>query len=107
MEYKIFKFIRYNVRIPFFIRVFFWVILILISIIPIVLPIFPGSIFLWIPIFLVGFLLIVPWHKVRHVVKIRKWIIYLAQNFHRRTIIEHKMRDIRCHVRDILRTRKS
>jgi predicted ABC-type exoprotein transport system permease subunit len=107
MEYKIFKFIRYNTRIPFFIRLFFWVILILISIIPIILPIFPGSFFLWIFIFLVWFLLIVPWHKIRYVIKIRKWIMYLAQNFHRKIIIEHKIRDIRNHVRDILKTKKN
>jgi hypothetical protein len=103
MEYKIFRFLRHGFQIPFFIRFIFSSFLIFLSSIPIILPLFPWSVFLWVFILVIWILLIVPWQKIRHVVKLRKWIVYLAQNLHRKHIIKHKMKDIRDHVRDILR----
>lgn len=103
MEYKIFRFIRHQFKIPFFIRLIVWIFLILISSIPIILPIFPGSLIAWIFVFVVWFLLIVPWEKIKHVIKIRKGVIYLVKNFHRKRIIEHKIKDIREHIKEILK----
>lgn len=102
MEYKIFKFMRHHVRIPFFIRFIFGMIFILVSAIPIILPIFPGSLFVWVLFLVIWILLIVPWKKIRHVIKIRKWIIYLLQNFRRKRILKHKVKDIKEHIKDIL-----
>ncbi|MFK7779708.1 MAG: hypothetical protein QM490_01045 [Candidatus Gracilibacteria bacterium] len=103
MEHKIFEFIRHKVKIPFFIRLIIGVFLIFLSSIPIILPLFPGSLFLGIFIFVVGFLLIVPGKKIKYVIKIRKGIVYLVQNFYRKRIIEHKMKDIKNHIIEILK----
>ena len=45
MEYKIFKYLRddNSINIPVIFRIFFGILLIMISIVPILLPIFPGS----------------------------------------------------------------
>lgn len=102
MEYRIFRYVRHSVRIPFFIRFVFAIFLIFISIFPIILPIFPWSIFIGIPILVIWLMLIVPWEKIKYVVKIRKWIIYLAKNFHRKETVWQKIRDIKLHIRDIL-----
>jgi hypothetical protein len=39
-------------------------------------------------------------------VKIRKGVIYLVKNFHRKRIIEHKIKDIKEHIREILKGEK-
>lgn len=105
MEYKIYKYLRHHIKIPFFIRFIFWVFLIFISSIPLILPIFPWSIVPWVLFLIVWILLIVPGHKIKHVVKIRKWILYLAKNFHNKHIIKHKMKDIKSHVKNILKNK--
>lgn len=104
MEYNIFKIIRSKIKIPYFLRVFFWFLLIFLALFPLVL--FPGLLFLGIFMLIVGILLIVPWKKIRHVVKIRKWIIYLFKNIHKKRIIRQKIKDIRDHIMDIIRERK-
>lgn len=103
MEYKIFRFLRNSFQIPLFIRFILASFLIFLSIIPILLPLFPGSFFLWIIILVVWILLIVPWNKIRYVIKLRKWIVYLVKNFHKENIVDQKMKDIRDHVKDILK----
>jgi hypothetical protein len=104
MEYKIFKYLRNNkiISIPIILRLFFGVFLILLSVIPIVLPIFPGSLFLWLIILVVWLLSIVPGRKIRLVIKIRKWITYLFQNIHNKQIIKHKIYDIKNHILEII-----
>ena len=42
------------------------------------------------------------WEKIRHVVKIRKWIVYLMKNLHRENVVDHKVKDIRNHIKIIL-----
>ena len=106
MEYKIFHYMRNNSGTPFFIRLFFAVILILISIIPIFLPIFPGSLFPWIFILVLWLVRIVPSRKIKHVVKIRKSIIYLFTNFHKKHVIHHKIYDIKKQVNKIINDKK-
>ena len=105
MEYKIFKLLRHKIYIPFFIRFIFGVFCIFISSIPIILPIFPWSFFLWIVLLVIWILVIVPWKKVRHVVKIRKGLYYLVKNFHKKKTIKYKIRDIKIHVKDILKNK--
>ncbi|MDD2871918.1 MAG: hypothetical protein PHS49_08065 [Candidatus Gracilibacteria bacterium] len=102
MEYKIFRYVRHHVKIPYFLRFIFACFLIFLSIIPIVLPLFPGSLFVGLVLLVLGLMLIVPGNKIRHVIKIRKGIVYLTQNFHRKDTIARKMRDIKVHIRDIL-----
>ena len=47
-------------------------------------------------------MLVVPGKKVKHVIKIRKWIFYLFRNFHKKDIVKYKVIDIKLHIRDIL-----
>mgnify|MGYP003982406595 FL=1 len=103
MEHKIFNFIRNNIKIPFLIRFIFAFFLIIFSSIPIILPIFPWSLFVWVIILVVGLLLIIHPKKIKYVIKIRKWIIYLMKNFHKETVVEHKVKDIKAHIKLILK----
>jgi len=105
MEYKIFKILRHKLYIHFFIRFIFWVFFIFISSIPIILPIFPGSMFAWVILLVIWILLIVPWYKIKHVIKIRKWLLYLAKNFHRKNTIKYKIKDIKYHINNILKNK--
>lgn len=106
MEYKIFYYIRNNTIIPFVLRYFLSVILILFSIIPILLPIFPGSFVFWIFILVTGFILIIPSNKLRYLIKLRKSLIYLFANLHKKHIIKHKIYDIKSQVKKILNDKR-
>lgn len=103
MEYKILRSLRFTQKLPFIIRLFFGVFFILISSIPIILPLFPWSLLIWIFILVVGTLLVVSPNKIRHVIKMRKSIVYLFMNLHSKKIIKHKIYDIKTHVKDIIR----
>jgi len=105
MEYKIFKILRHKLYIPFFIRFSFWIFFVFISSIPIILPLFPGSMVFWVILLVIWILLIVPWYKIKHVIKIRKWLLYLAKNFHRRNTISYKIKDIKYHINNILKNK--
>ena len=102
MEYQIYKALRHNVRIPFIIRVVLGIFFIGLSIIPIILPIFPWSLVPWVFLFVMWILLLVSWRDVRHVIKIRKGIVYLAKNLHRKKTIRRKIFDIKKHIKKIL-----
>ncbi len=106
MEHKIFNYIRHGIQIPFFFRLVIWFFLISISGVPILLPIFPWSLFVWVFMLVVWILLIIPGKKVRHVIKLRKWIVYLFSNLHRKHIIKHKVKDIKNHVMEIIKEKK-
>lgn len=103
MEYKILRSLRFALKLPFIIRLFFSVFFILISLVPIILPLFPGSLLVWIFILIVWILLIISPNKIKHVIKMRKSIVYLLKNIHNRRIISHKIKDIRFHVNDIIK----
>jgi len=105
MEYKIFKFLRHKFQIPLLIRYTLWIIFIFISSIPIILPIYPWSSVMWVILLVIWILLIIPWDKIRHVVKIRKGILFLIKNYHRKHIFKQKMRNIKSHVKNILRNK--
>lgn len=106
MEYKIHKKIRDYFNVHIYIRFFVGLLLALFSLVPIILPIFPWSLFVWVFILIIWVLLVVPWKKVRHVIKLRKGLIYLFKNIHRRRIIKHKMNDISLHIKQILNEEK-
>ncbi len=106
MEYKLFKTLRLRYKIPFLIRLFFGVFFIVFSWIPIILPIFPGSIFLWLFLLSSGFILVISPSKIRHLIKMRKSIIYLFKNFHRKNVLKYKLLDIKIHVLKIIKKDK-
>jgi hypothetical protein len=106
MEYKIHKKIRDYFNVHIYIRFFIGLLLALFSLIPIILPIFPGSLFIGVFILIIGVLLVVPGKKVRHVIKLRKGLIYMFKNIHRKRVIKHKMNDISSHIKQILNEEK-
>ena len=106
MEHKIFNYIRHWIQIPYFFRLVIWFFLISISGVPILLPIFPWSLFVGVFILVVWILLIIPGQKIKHVIKLRKWIVYLFQNIHKKRIVKHKMKDIKKHVMEIIKEKK-
>lgn len=103
MEYRIFKTFRHSIKIPFIIRLFFGVLFILISGVPIILPLFPWSLFFWVFLLIFWIILIVSPKKIKHVIKMRKSIIYLFKNIHKKNTIKHKIYDIKIHVMQILK----
>lgn len=104
MEYKILKII-WRIRIPFIIRIFFAIFIIFISIFVIVLPLFPGSLFVWISILALGILLLKP-RKVKYVIKIRKSLIYLFINITKKRLVIQKIYDIKKNIKRIIRDKK-
>ncbi len=106
MEYKIFYYMRNNSGTPFFIRLFFAIILILFSLIPIILPVFPGSLVVWVFILVLWVVRIIPSKKIRYVIKIRKSIFYLFSNLHKKRTIYHKIYDIKKQVKKIIIDKK-
>lgn len=101
MEYKIHKKIRDYFNVHIYIRFFIGILLALLSLIPIILP-FPWSFPIWVVMLIFWILLVVPAQKVRHVIKLRKGVVYMMKNIHRRRILKHKMNDISLHIKQIL-----
>lgn len=97
---------RNKSSIPYIIRVLLAFLLIPISLFPIILPLFPWSLFVGIAILVVWLLLFIPGKNVKHVIKLRKGIVYLCQNLHRRHMIRQKMFDIKKHVKKILEEKR-
>lgn len=101
MEYKVYKKISNYLKVHIVIRyILGWCIAIL-AIIPLVIP-FPGSAIIWILMIVLALLTVVPGNKIRHVIKLRKWFMYLVKNLHSKVIIKHKMRDFSSHIKEIL-----
>lgn len=106
MEYQIYNYIRRRLQFPLWLRILIAIILVPISLIPIILPIFPGSSVVGVVLLVISILFFVSWHKVRHVMKVRKGIVYMMQNLHRKRIIKQKMKDISSHIKQILDERE-
>lgn len=102
MEYKIFKFLRTYVKIPYIIRIILAFILIFLSLFPIILPLFPGSLFLWIFMLVLWVAFIISANKLKYLVKIRKWTVYLAKNFTKSWIISKKFNNMKKHIKKII-----
>lgn len=97
MEYKIFDKFRNKIKIPIFFRIGMAILCILIWILGTFIPVIPWAIF-----FIIWALLLIPAHKVKHLVKIRKWLVYMFQNIHERRIVRHKVMDIIIHSKDLV-----
>ncbi len=96
MEYQIYNRIRNKYKIPYFFRIILSIISFIIAIIWIFLPIIP-----WIVFFVVWVVLIIPWERIRDLIKIRKWFIYMIFHFREKRIIRQKIFDILKHSKDI------
>ena len=105
MEYKIYRAIR-SVYIPFIIRLFVSIILIIVAVPQIIIPFYPGSWVVWVFLCVIALLFFIPWRRVRHVIKFRKSFIFMLKNIFNKKILKHKFYDLITHMRMIFRERK-
>ena len=104
MEHKIYNIIR-KYKIPLFIRVLIMVLLILFWILALFFPL-PGSAIFGIILIIIWMLFIIWVKDIKHIKKIRKWIIFFTQNIINKEIREHKIKDIKKHIKEILNNNK-
>ena len=104
MEHKIFNKIR-KYKIPFIIRFFIMLLLIIIWLFLIVLPI-PLSAAIWWIIVILWIIFIINANNLSHLQKIRKWIFYSLKNIHNKNIIKYKIKDIKKHIKQIILNKK-
>jgi len=104
MEYKIYKNLR-KYQIPLFLRVIITICLIIIWLVFVIFPL-PWSAIVWWTIIIFSFIFVLEAKNIKQLVKIRKGIIHCLKNIHLKKIREHKMRDIKKHIKDILNSKK-
>ena len=104
MEHQIFYKIR-KFKIPIIIRYFFMIILVILWIISIILPI-PASMPFGIFLIILGLLFIIWVHHLKNLKKIRKGILFFSKNFHKKNIRNHKIKDIKKHIKQILKNKQ-
>lgn len=102
MEYKIFHKIRQKIKIPYILRIIFWVILIIFWIIMSIIPPVPWFVFV-----VIWFLFLIPVNQIKNIIKIRKWIVYLFKNLHCTTTIKRKFFDFFTHWKKIFSIKKN
>jgi len=101
MEYQIFHKIRNWTKIPYFLRFLLAILLIIIWFLASFIPIIPWIIFVvsWI-------ILLLPANKLKHLIKIRKWLVYMIQNIREKRMVKHKVLDIIIHSKDLVWIKK-
>ena len=93
MEYKIFKKIQ---KIPYFVRIILGVFFMIFGIIAALIPIIPGAVFGLV----IGLLFFISARKIKKVIKIRKGLLHLFQNFSKQKL-KQKFNDIKLHLKHI------
>jgi len=104
LEHKIFNKIS-KYKIPLFLRIIIFIILLIIWIILILLPI-PTSAPSWIFIIILWLIFIISAKKIKFIRKIRKWLFYFMKNIVDKKIRNHKIKDIKKHIKQILNNKK-
>ena len=104
MEHKIYNKIS-KYKIPFFIRVIIFTILFILWIILILLPL-PTSAPTWIIVIIFWMIFIISAKKIKFIRKIRKWLFYFMKNIIDKKIRNHKIKDIKKHIKQILKNKK-
>lgn len=105
MEYHLFKFLREKIKLPLFIRIFFWILFLIWGLIVVILPIFfsvPTGIFLMI----LWLILIIHVKKIKHIIKIKKSIIYLCKNITNKETLKKKIKDIKILIYQLKKQKK-
>jgi len=95
MEYRILKKIQ-HFSVPRWLRVLFGLSLILTGVLLSIFPFVPGFLFV-----IAGVVFLIPGRKLRKLVKIRKGIIHLFQNFSWEKL-KHKYLDLKKHIKHII-----
>lgn len=105
LEYKFYKILRDNVKMPF-LRWIFSILIFFVGIIFIFLP-FPWAFIPGIFMFSIWIILIIKVDKLRHLIKLRRSIIYLFSNIFKKKERTQKIRDIKKHLWDIFEKEKN
>ena len=95
MEYKILNKIQ-SLRFPRFMRFGLAIILILAGMLFSLIPVIPGTIFV-----LIGSVMLISGKQVVKIIKIRKGIVHLFQNFSWQRV-KHKIKDFKTHIKHII-----
>ncbi|PZM86817.1 hypothetical protein DLH72_00030 [Candidatus Gracilibacteria bacterium] len=103
LEYRAYNLLRRKIKIPLFFRWIFSFIFLFIGISFIILPVFPGSLFVGVFLFVVGFILIVRSDRLRYLIKLRRSIVYMFSNIFKKETRAQKVRDIKKHLREIFK----
>ncbi len=97
MEYHMFNHIRNRRSIPYWLRIVIAVFCIIMGLLGVIFPVIP-----WIPLFIIAWILFIPWRKLIYLMKIRKSIIYLIVNIRSFQIIKYKIKDIYINFKKII-----
>lgn len=103
MEYKFYKILRNKIKLPAFLRRFFSVFILFIWVIFVILPVFPWSIFPWVFLLSIWIILVIKVDKLRHLIKLRRSIIYLFSNIFKKETRKQKIKDIKKHLWNIFK----
>ncbi|MDQ7009115.1 MAG: hypothetical protein Q9M94_02390 [Candidatus Gracilibacteria bacterium] len=104
MEHKIYNKIR-KYKIPLLFRIIIMVFLALLGIFMIILPI-PGSAIIGWGLVILGFIFILEVKNIKFITKIRKGLLYFLQNLKDKKIRNHKIKDIKKHIKHILQNKR-
>ena len=104
MEHKIYNWIRKH-KIPLFLRIPIMIILLFLGFISILLPL-PFSIPLWVSIIILWVIFIIWARDLKSIKKIRRWTVFFVQNILDKKIRNHKIKDIKKHIKQILDNNK-
>ena len=104
MEHKIYNKLR-KYKIPLFLRIIIMVFLVVFWVFMVILPI-PGSAIIgWWSVIL-WFIFILEVKNIKFITKIRKWLFYFIRNAKDKKIRNHKIKDIKKHIKQILNNKK-
>jgi len=104
MEHKIYNKVR-KYKMPLFLRIFIMVFLVLFWIFMVILPI-PGSAVIWWGSIIIGFIFILEARNLKFITKIRKWLLYFMKNVKNKKIRNHKIKDFKKHIKQIIYKKK-
>lgn len=104
MDQKFLQLLQHRAKLPKIIRYILGGIYIFASLFPIILPLFPGSIFPGIMIFLFGVGYMVSTKNLKNIIKIKKALFYMAKNISNKHILKQKYKDLKKIFRDIKKT---
>ena len=104
MEHQIFNKIS-KYKIPLFLRIIIFIVLLILWIIFILLPL-PASAPIGILIIIFWIIFIISAKNIKFIRKIRKWLFYFMKNIIDKKIRNHKIKDIKKHIKQIFKNKK-
>jgi len=99
VEHKIYNKLR-KYKIPLLLRIIIMAFLVVFWVFMIILPIPWSAVIGWGAIIL-GFIFILNVENIKFIKKIRKWLFYFLKNAKNKEIRDHKIKDIKKHIKQI------